>query len=89
MAAHGARRLKRMTANLSVILGIEAMCAAQGIEQRAPLTTSAPLKAAMGALRKLVPTLKEDRYLAGDIEASAAMILDDTLATAAKVEITL
>ena len=89
MAAHGARRLKRMTANLSVILGIEAMCAAQGIEQRAPLVTSAPLKAAMGALRKVVPTLKEDRYLAGDIEASAAMILDDTLATAAKVEITL
>ena len=42
MAAHGARRLARMTANLTTILGVEAMCAAQGIEQRAPLTTSAP-----------------------------------------------
>jgi N-formylglutamate deformylase len=37
MAAHGARRLARMTDNLSVILGVEAICAAQGIEFRAPL----------------------------------------------------
>jgi histidine ammonia-lyase len=40
MAAHGARRLGRMNANLSVILGVEALCAAQGIDFRAPLTTS-------------------------------------------------
>jgi len=32
MAAHGARRLKRMNENLSVIVGVELMCAAQGIE---------------------------------------------------------
>jgi histidine ammonia-lyase len=89
MAAHGARRLKRMTMNLSVILGVEAMCAAQGIEQRAPLTTSAPLLGVIAALRKLIPSLKEDRYLAGDIEASAAMILDDTLASTAELEIAL
>jgi histidine ammonia-lyase len=89
MAAHGARRLKRMTMNLSVILGVEAMCAAQGIEQRAPLTTSAPLLGVIAALRKLIPSLKEDRYLADDIEASAAMILDDTLASTAELEIAL
>jgi histidine ammonia-lyase len=40
MAAHGARRLKKMAENLSVILGVEALCAAQGIEARAPLETS-------------------------------------------------
>ena len=32
MAAHGARRLKRMNANLSQIIGIEAMCAAAGVD---------------------------------------------------------
>ena len=37
MAAHGARRLTPMVANLEHILGIEALCAAQGIEFRAPL----------------------------------------------------
>src|SRR5699024_150513 len=40
MAAHGARRLHRMTRNLFNILGVEAMCAVQGIEFRAPLVTS-------------------------------------------------
>ena len=57
MAAHGARRLGRMTANLSVILGIEAICAAQGIEQRAPLVTSERLQAVLRILRAVVPRL--------------------------------
>ncbi len=47
MAAHGALRLGRMTQNLSVILGVEAMCAAQGIEARAPLVTSPALQAVL------------------------------------------
>jgi len=45
MGAHGARRLTPMVANLERILGVEAVCAAQGIEFRAPLATSAPLAA--------------------------------------------
>jgi SOS response regulatory protein OraA/RecX len=52
MAAHGARRLKRMVANLDMILGIEAICAGQGIDQRAPLQTAPPLRAALAALRQ-------------------------------------
>ncbi|MCB2144611.1 MAG: aromatic amino acid lyase, partial [Rhodobacteraceae bacterium] len=47
MAAHGARRLTRMVANLDRILGVELLCAAQGIEFRAPLKTSAPLARAL------------------------------------------
>ncbi|MDP5085544.1 MAG: histidine ammonia-lyase [Yoonia sp.] len=89
MAAHGARRLHRMTANLSVILGIEAICAAQGIEQRAPLVTSAPLQGAMACLRAVVPSLQQDRYLAPDIKAAAACVADDSLAMAAGVDIVL
>ncbi|MFT4793131.1 MAG: histidine ammonia-lyase [Paracoccaceae bacterium] len=89
MAAHGARRLARMTANLWVILGIEAICAAQGIEQRAPLVTSAPLRAAMARLRTVVPTLREDRYLAPDINAAAASVANDSLAVAAGLEMRL
>ena len=52
MAAHGARRLTPMVANLERILGVEALCAAQGIEFRAPLATSAPLAAALARLRR-------------------------------------
>jgi len=74
MAAHAARRLLRMNANLNVILGVEAMCGAQGIEFRAPLQTSDPLKAATATLRAQVPFIAEDRYMAPLIEAAAALV---------------
>ncbi|MGI3170413.1 histidine ammonia-lyase [Pseudooceanicola sp. C21-150M6] len=87
MAAHGARRLKRMVENLSVILGVEALCAAQGIEARAPLVTAQPLQQVMAAIRGVVPGLKEDRYLAPDIEVAAGLVRDDRLAVAAGLEL--
>ena len=80
MAAHGARRLERMNRNLNVILGVEAICAVQGIEFRAPLTTSAPLQAVMATLRQEVAPLVEDRLLAPDIEAAAGLIAKGALA---------
>lgn len=79
MAAHAARRLERMNRNLSVILGVEAMCAAQGIEFRAPLVTSDALQGAITRLRGQVATMGDDRYLAPDLEAAAALVRDGTL----------
>ncbi|MEB8386997.1 histidine ammonia-lyase [Rhodobacteraceae bacterium KMM 6894] len=89
MAAHAARRLKRMNANLSVILGVEAMCAAQGIEARAPLVTSAPLQGALTTFRATVKALGDDRYMAPDIEAAADMIRNGDLARASGAELVL
>lgn len=89
MAAHGARRLKKMTQNLSVILGVEALCAAQGIEARAPLETSVPLRSALAMLRRRVPTLEQDRYMANDIDIAAALVREDTLAKAADLGLAL
>ena len=88
MAAHGARRLMRMCDNLGVILGVEAICAAQGIEARAPLTTSPRLAAALKRLRANIPALAEDRYLAPDLDAAATLIRSDALAQAASLELT-
>ncbi|MCR9125710.1 MAG: histidine ammonia-lyase [Rhodobacteraceae bacterium] len=85
MAAHGALRLARMTDNLAVILGVELMCAAQGIEARAPLRTSAPLAAVVARLRADVATLGADRYLAPDIDAATALIASGAITGAAKV----
>ncbi len=87
MAAHGARRLMRMNANLSNILGVELLCAAQGIEFRAPLTTSAPLQAAIAALRDCAARLEEDRYLAPDLESSAALVSSGTLSSVSLVSV--
>ena len=87
MAAHGARRLMRMNANLAVILGVEALCAAQGIEARAPLATSGKLQAAIDALRETVAPLGADRAMSPDMEAAAQLILQDVLAQASNVEV--
>jgi histidine ammonia-lyase len=83
MAAHGARRLGRMNSNLSVILGVEALCAAQGVGFRAPLETSPALQAVMAAIRAVSPALEADRYLAPDIDAASALIRSGTLIAAA------
>ena len=82
MAAHGARRLAPMVRNLNVILGVEAMCAAQGLEFRAPLQTSAPLQAALAAFRGAVPALDHDRYLAPDLAHAAALVAKGALSKA-------
>ncbi|MCP5071770.1 MAG: histidine ammonia-lyase [Rhodobacteraceae bacterium] len=79
MAAHGARRLQQMVANLNRILGVELICAAQGIEFRTPLETSAPLQAVLIRLRQDVATLAEDRYLAPDLEAAAQLVANAQL----------
>ena len=82
MAAHGAVRLGKLVANLNVILGVEAICAAQGVDFRAPLRTSAPLRAVIARLRKDVATMGEDRYMAPDLDAAATLIGDGALARA-------
>lgn len=79
MAAHAARRLKKMNANLNVILAVEVMCAAQGIEFRAPLKTSTKLQSVLAKFRKKVSTIEQDRYLAPDIENARDLIASGAL----------
>lgn len=79
MACHGARRLLRMTENLSAIIGIEALTAAQGIEFRAPLVTSPELQKVVATLRTVVATLEEDRYMAPDLAAASTFVSSGAL----------
>ncbi|MTI00168.1 histidine ammonia-lyase [Roseibium sp. RKSG952] len=76
MAAHGARRLIRMTENLSHILGVELLCACEGVEHRAPLKTSPALQKVLDRLRETVPPLAQDRYMAPDLETAAELVRD-------------
>jgi histidine ammonia-lyase len=80
MACHGARRLLRMTENLFAIIGIEALTAAQGVEFRAPLVTSPELQKVVAALRTVVATLEEDRYMAPDLTAAGTFVSSGALA---------
>ena len=79
MACHGARRLLAMTENLFGIIGIEALTAAQGVELRAPLTTSPLLQGTLALIRRTVPALAEDRYLATDLERATELVASGAL----------
>lgn len=85
MAAHGARRLGQMVTNLEVIIGVELLCAAQGIDFRAPLKTSDTLQRVVARVREDVATLGEDRYLAPDLERAAMIISNGDIVTAAGI----
>ena len=74
MAAHGALRLARMNDNLNVILGVEMLCAVQGVEFRAPLRTSRTLQNAIAVLRDRIPALEDDRFLSGDLTSAAELV---------------
>lgn len=80
MAAHGARRLGQMVSNLERILGVELLCAVQGVEFRKPLSTSKALQAVMALLRAVVPPLEDDRYTAPDLEAAYRLIASGKIA---------
>jgi histidine ammonia-lyase len=84
MACHGARRLLDMSDNLARIIGIEALTAAQGVEFRAPLATSPALSSAMTEIRQAVPSLADDRYMAGDLGKAEALVAGDRLVRAAE-----
>jgi histidine ammonia-lyase len=79
MATHGARRLIGMADNVAGILAVEWLSAAQGCDFHAPLRSSEPLEAARAELRRTVPHLDEDRYLAADIAVARDGIRAGTL----------
>ncbi len=86
MAAHGARRLLQMNANLSNIIGVELLCAAQGVECRAPLKTSDKLRAVLARLRQDVPSLGTDRFMAPELQLAAGLVAGGDMSLAAASE---
>jgi len=87
MAMNAAWKARRILANARRVIAIELMCAAQGIDFRAPLRPGRGVVRAQSVIRAGVPRLERDRVLSGDIEAIAHMIaggaFDDCFAAAA------
>ena len=79
MATFAARRLHPMTENTRGIIAIEFLAAAQGIDFRRPLKTSAALESAHALLRKSVSFYDHDRYFSPDIEAAKTVISAECL----------
>ncbi|MBX3638561.1 MAG: histidine ammonia-lyase [Rubrivivax sp.] len=80
MATFAARRLQAMIANVAHILAIEWLAAAQGIEFLRPLASSPALEQAHALLRARCPAMMQDRFIAPDIEAANAAVVDGSLA---------
>jgi len=77
MAMGAAWKLRRVIRNVRHVLAIELMCAAQGVDFRAPLKPGVGVARAHAAVRKLVPRLERDRVIGPDIERLAQAIADD------------
>jgi histidine ammonia-lyase len=84
MATFAARRLDQMAHNTGVIVGIELLAAAQGIEFHRPLTSSGHLEHVHAQLRARVAAFDEDRFFAPDIEAAKTMVMAGELSAACR-----
>ncbi len=79
MATHGARRLHDMADNTAGIVGIELLAAAQGIELRRPVTSSARLQQVLKLLRADTAFWDQDRLMAPDIAAAKRLVRNPAL----------
>ncbi|WP_370660515.1 histidine ammonia-lyase [Massilia soli] len=84
MATFAARRLDDMAHNTSVIVGIELLAAAQGVDFHRPLASSPYLEQVHAQLRRKVPFFDTDRFFAPDIEAAKQMVIKGELSAGCK-----
>ncbi|MBT8084612.1 MAG: histidine ammonia-lyase [Woeseia sp.] len=74
MATFAAHRLHNMLDNVSSIVAIEVLAAAQGIEFHHPQNSSAVIETIIEQVRLFSPPYETDRSLSGDIEQLADLI---------------
>jgi histidine ammonia-lyase len=78
-----ARKLRQSVANLGRILAAEVVCAARGVDLREPLRASAPVTAAVAALRAAgVDGPGPDRWLAPELAAAEQLVKSGALVDA-------
>ena len=72
-------KAERALQMVTQVIAIEVLCACQALDLRLPLESSRALMNAHRAVRKLVPTLVDDRPPAPDIDAITELISNGTL----------
>jgi histidine ammonia-lyase len=79
MGMAAAIKLKKVVANTTHVLAIEACAAAQAIDFLAPLKTSPLLQQAHAAIRRVSPRIEQDRVFASDFARIAEVIRSGAL----------
>lgn len=87
MGVTAARHADRVVANTAKVLGIEVLCAAQGLDLGERLRPGAGVDAAFRVLRQEVPTLARDRFLAPDLAAAEQQVISGGLVAAAETKV--
>ncbi|HWJ21584.1 MAG TPA: aromatic amino acid lyase, partial [Gemmatimonadaceae bacterium] len=82
MAMGAAWKLRRVVHNVRHVLAIELMCAAQGLDFRAPLRPGRGVADAHAGVRALVAPLGADRVLSDDIMTLASAVAAGRFAAA-------
>jgi histidine ammonia-lyase len=82
LAWSAARKLRRSVANFRRILAVELVCAARGLDLRAPLAPAPGTGAALACLRSAVPGPGPDRELAPELAAAERLLADGSLLAA-------
>ncbi len=81
-----ARKLRRVVDNLRRVLAVELVCAARGLELRAPLEPARGTGAALASLRAEVPGTGPDRWLAPELAAAEELLRSGALLAAVEAE---
>lgn len=68
MAPIAARKCRRVLDNVRRVVGMELLCAAQGLDFLRPLQPGRGVRAAHDRLRKEIPPLKQDRFVRPELE---------------------
>ena len=87
MGVTAARHAAMVVANTQKVLGIEILCGAQGLDLGDKLKPGAGVQAAYKLLRKRVAGLDGDRFLAPDLAAAEAVIVDGSLVAAVQKQV--
>jgi histidine ammonia-lyase len=82
-------QLRAVLEHAATVIGIELLCAAQGIDLRSPLAPARGTGAALATLRAVVPHLDEDRELAPDIATATGLVASGALLDAVRREVDL
>jgi histidine ammonia-lyase len=82
MGMTAARHARDIVADAEVVIALEALAAAQGLELRKPLQPARGTAAALAAIREAVPFLEGDRALKPDIDAMIELVRSGELVNA-------
>jgi histidine ammonia-lyase len=74
MGWHAGRKLRKVVDNLRMILAVELTAAARAVELRAPHKPSPVSAELISRLRKVVPGMGTDRFLAPELAAAAELL---------------